>query len=50
MDLPERGKYRLRVYPRNCFGDCGRPIESEILESKPGKAKAPIWKKNQQAN
>jgi len=44
MDLPERGKYRLRVYPRNCFGDCGRPIESEILESKPGKAKAPIWK------
>ena len=44
MDLPERGKYRLRVYPRNCFGDCGRPIASGILESKPGKAKAAIWK------
>ncbi|MCR5750580.1 MAG: metallophosphoesterase [Kiritimatiellae bacterium] len=44
MDLPERGKYRLRVYPRNCFGDCGKPIESAVLESKPGKAKSPVWK------
>ena len=40
MDLPERGRYRLRVYPRNCFGDCGRPIESAVLESKPGKDRA----------
>ncbi|MBR2837515.1 MAG: metallophosphoesterase [Kiritimatiellae bacterium] len=40
MDLPERGKYRLRVYPRNCFGVCGKPIESAVLESKPGKAHA----------
>ena len=46
MDLPERGRYRLRVYPRNCFGDCGKPIESAVLESKPGKAKAEIWKGN----
>lgn len=40
MDLPERGRYRLRVYPRNCFGDSGRPIESAMLESRPGKAHA----------
>ena len=39
-ELPERGKYRLRVYPRNCFGVCGRPIESKVLESKPGKEKS----------
>ena len=39
-ELPERGKYRLRVYPRNCFGVCGRPIESKVLESKPGREKA----------
>ena len=38
MDLPERGRYRLKVYPRNCFGACGRPIASRVLESKPGKA------------
>ena len=44
MELPERGKYRLRVYPRNCFGDCGAPISSGVMESKPGKAKSPIWK------
>ena len=40
MALPECGKYRLRVYPRNCFGVCGKPIESVLLESKPGKAHA----------
>ena len=39
-DLPERGRYRLCVYPRNCFGVCGRPIASTMLESKPGKEKA----------
>ena len=44
MELPERGKYRLRVYPRNCFGDCGAPISSGVMESKPGKEKATIWK------
>ena len=37
---PETGKYRLRVYPRNCFGISGRPIASAVLESKPGKDKA----------
>ena len=40
MTLPERGKYRFRVYPRNCFGVCGRPIESKVLESKPGREKS----------
>ena len=40
-DLPERGRYRLCVYPRNCFGVCGRPIASAMLESKPGKEKSP---------
>ena len=45
MDLPERGAYRLKVYPRNCFGAAGRPIASRILESKPGKAK-PWYKWN----
>ena len=39
-DLPEHGRYRLCVYPRNCFGVCGRPIASAMLESKPGKDKA----------
>ena len=38
-DLPEVGRYRFRVYPRNCFGACGRPIESKVHESKPGKEK-----------
>jgi predicted phosphodiesterase len=40
MDLPEYGKYRFRVYPRNCFGAYGRPIESREYESKPGLSKA----------
>ena len=39
-DLPESGKYRFRAYPRNCFGACGKPIESKVFESKPGKDKA----------
>ena len=44
-DLPEYGKYRFRVYPRNCFGACGRPIESKVFESKPGKDKIKESKK-----
>ena len=48
MCLPEKGRYRLRVYPRNCFGDCGKPISSAVMESKPGKAKADIWKPPQE--
>ena len=40
MDLPEHGRYRFRAYPRNCFGACGKPIESRTFESKPGKEKS----------
>lgn len=40
MDLPERGKYRFAVYPRNSLGVYGRPIVSKVFESKPGREKA----------
>ena len=36
-DVPETGRYRFRVYPRNCFGGEGRPLASRVLESQPGK-------------
>ena len=38
MDLPETGRYRFAVYPRNSFGVAGKPIYSRPWESKPGKA------------
>lgn len=37
MDLPETGRYRFAVYPRNCFGVAGRPAYSRVYESAPGK-------------
>ena len=40
MDLPETGRYRLAVVPRNCFGGEGRPLLSGVFESKPGKSRA----------
>ena len=40
MDLPEQGRYRFAVYPRNCFGIAGRPIYSRSFESVSGKDKA----------
>lgn len=40
VELPETGKYRLVVYPRNSFGVCGKPIASIVRESVPGKTKA----------
>ena len=40
MDVPETGRYRFAVYPRNCFGTSGEPIYSRVFESKPGKDKA----------
>jgi len=40
MDVPERGRYRFKVYPRNCFGCVGEPLVSRVFESKPGKDKA----------
>lgn len=39
MDLPESGRYRFVVYPRNCYGVAGAPIRSRVYESKPGKDK-----------
>ena len=42
-DVPERGRYRFRVYPRNCFGDCGAPIASGPMESVAGKDRSPVW-------
>ena len=41
MHLPERGRYRLAVYPRNSFGVCGKPIQSIVRESVPGKTSCP---------
>ena len=38
-DVPETGRYRFKVYPRNCFGAEGEPIASRIFESCPGKDK-----------
>ena len=40
MDVPESGRYRFKVYPRNCFGLVGAPIASRVFESEPGKDKA----------
>ena len=37
MDVPESGRYRFAVYPRNCFGGAGKPIYSRWFKSKPGK-------------
>ena len=37
MDLPEQGRYRFVVFPRNCFGGAGKPICSRYFESKTGK-------------
>ena len=40
MDLPESGRYHLEVVPRNCCGGEGRPLVSDVFESKPGKTRA----------
>jgi hypothetical protein len=40
MDLPERGRYRIHVVARNCFGAESAPIASVSYESKPGRDKA----------
>ena len=39
MDLPETGRCRFAVYPRNCFGAKGKPLFSRSFETKPGKDK-----------
>ena len=38
--LPESGPVRFAVYPRNCFGSCGKPIYSPYFNPQPGKDKA----------
>lgn len=38
LDLPQDADYRLEVYPRNCFGDCGKPLVSPVRHGKPGGA------------
>ncbi|MDD3544235.1 MAG: metallophosphoesterase [Kiritimatiellae bacterium] len=39
MELPETGRYRLKVTARNCFGAESAPLVSRVFESKPGKDK-----------
>ena len=40
MDMPQDVEYRVEIYPRNCFGACGKPIVSASRRGKPGKDKA----------
>ena len=40
MDMPQDVEYRIEVYPRNCFGACGKPLVDGVLRrAKPGKDK-----------
>lgn len=39
MDMPQDVEYRVEVYPRNCFGACGKPLVSAPRRGKPGKDK-----------
>ena len=36
LDLPQDVEYRIEVYPRNCFGGCGKPLVSAPRRGKPG--------------
>lgn len=36
LELPQDVEYRVEVYPRNCFGACGRPLVSAPRRGKPG--------------
>ena len=36
LDLPQDVEYRVEVYPRNCFGVCGKPLVSAVRRGKPG--------------
>ena len=38
-ELPQDTPYRFEVYPRNCFGVCGRPLVSAARRGKPGLGK-----------
>ncbi len=45
LDLPQDKEYRIEVYPRNCFGTCGKPLVSAPRRGKPGGASARGWPK-----
>jgi hypothetical protein len=45
LDLPQDKEYRIEVYPRNCFGACGKPLVSESRRGKPGGVHARGWPK-----
>ena len=36
LELPQDVEYRIEVYPRNCFGVCGKPLVSVPRRGKPG--------------
>ena len=36
LELPQDAEYRIEVYPRNCFGVCGKPLVSAPRRGKPG--------------
>ena len=38
--LPQDTAYRIEVYPRNCFGVCGKPLVSQPRQVQPGLGKA----------
>ena len=43
LDLPQDKEYRIEVYPRNCFGMCGKPLVSSPRRGKPGGVQARDW-------
>jgi len=45
LDLPQDADYYIEVYPRNCFGVCGRPLVSAMRRGKPGGVHARGWPK-----
>ena len=49
LDLPQDQEYRIEVYPRNCFGVCGKPLVSAPRRGKPGGAHARGWPKPKKA-
>ena len=45
LDLPQDADYYIEVYPRNCFGVCGRRLVSAMRRGKPGGVHARGWPK-----
>ena len=40
LELPQDADYHIEIYPRNCFGACGKPLISAMRRGKPGGAHA----------